>query len=81
MIYACLAGECLENETNTPKELYGFPEPPLFLAESSAKVCNFESQQKETSLEIRQKCWQTASRKPESVSRKARQKKKSARFC
>ena len=47
MIYACLAGECLENETNTPKELYGFPEPPLFLAKSSAQVCNFESQQKE----------------------------------
>jgi hypothetical protein len=62
-------------------ELHGFSKLLLFLAGSSADVCNFDSQHKGAPLEIRQKCWQPANKTPESVSRKDQQKKKSARFC
>ena len=60
---------------------HGFSKPLHFLAESSANVCSFEIQQRGAPLEIRQKCWQPANKTPESVSRRAQQKKKSARFC
>jgi hypothetical protein len=62
-------------------ELHGFSKLLLFLAGSSADVCNFDSQHKGAPLEIRAKCWQSANRSPESVSKTASQKKKSARFC
>ena len=32
----------------------------IFLAESSANVCSFESKQRGAPLEIRQNCWQPA---------------------
>ena len=60
---------------------HGFSKPLHFLAESSANVCNFEIQQRGALLEIRAKCWQPANKTPESVSRRASEKKKSARFC
>jgi hypothetical protein len=65
----------------THKGLHGFSKPLHFLAESSANVCSFEIQQRGAPLEIRQKCWQPANKTPESVSRRASQKKKNARFC
>ena len=60
---------------------HGFSKPLHFLAESSANVCNLGSQQRGAPLEIRQKYWQSANGSPESVSKTASQKKKSARFC
>ena len=62
-------------------ELHGFSKPLHFLAVSSANVCNFESQQRGATLEIGAKCWQSANRPPESVSRSVLLKKKNARFC
>ena len=75
------SGLVLKTARMTSKELYGFSKPLHFLAESPAVVCNFESQQKGAPLEIGAKCWQSANRSPESVSKTASQKKKSARFC
>ena len=61
--------------------IYGHAGSFLLLAESSAYVCNSGSQHRGAPLEMRQKCWQLANRGSDSVSRKAPQKKKSARFC
>ena len=75
------SGLVLKIARMTSKELHGFSKPLHFLAESSANVCSFEIQQRGAPLEIQQKCWQPANKTPESVSRRAPQKKKSARFC
>lgn len=80
---SCILNQALhlKQQKIANKELHGFSNPLLFLAESSANVCNFESQQRGATLEIRAKCWQSANRPPESVSRSVLLKKKSARFC
>ena len=75
------SGIVLKTARMASKELHGFSIPSHFLAESSADVCKFESQHKGAPLEIRQKCWKPANRSPDSVSKTASQKKKSARFC
>ena len=75
------SGLVLKTARMTSKELHGFSKPLHFLAESSANVSNFEIQRRGALLEIRAKCWQPANKTPESVSRRAPQKKKSARFC
>ena len=75
------ADQILKIPQKVNAELHGFSKPLHFFAESSADVCNLESQQRGAPLEIRQKCWQPANKTPESVSRRATQIKKSARFC
>ena len=75
------SGIVLKTARMASKELHGFSIPSHFLAESSANVSILGFQQKGAPLEIRQKCWQPANKTPESVSRRARQKKKNARFC
>ena len=75
------SGIVLKNARMASKELHGFSIPSHFLAESSANVCNFESQQRGATLEIGAKCWQSANRPLESVSRSVLLKKKNARFC
>ena len=75
------SGIVLKTARMASKELHGFSIPSHFLAESSANVSILGFQQKETPLEIRQKCWQPANKTPESVSRSVLLKKKNARFC